>query len=200
VEEGLLIVVSGPSGCGKGTICNELLKRNNNVNISISATTRKPRVGEIDGQSYFFVSEEKFKEMIENNEFIEYAHVHSNFYGTPKKFVLDKLGKGEDVLLEIDVQGALQIKKIYPKGVYIFILPPSMDELKDRIIKRGTETESDILKRLKTAYEELNYAKEYDYLVVNDELLDAVGKVESIITAEKCKTERKIDIIKNIIL
>lgn len=200
MEEGLLIVVSGPSGCGKGTICNELLKRNNNVNISISATTRKPRVGEIDGQSYFFVSEEKFKEMIENNEFIEYAHVHSNFYGTPKKFVLDKLGKGEDVLLEIDVQGALQIKKIYPKGVYIFILPPSMDELKDRIIKRGTETESDILKRLKTAYEELNYAKEYDYLVVNDELLDAVGKVESIITAEKCKTERKIDIIKNIIL
>ena len=112
MEEGLLIVVSGPSGCGKGTICNELLKRNNNVNISISATTRKPRVGEIDGQSYFFVSEEKFKEMIENNEFIEYAHVHSNFYGTPKKFVLDKLGKGEDVLLEIDVQGALQIKKI----------------------------------------------------------------------------------------
>ena len=200
MEEGLLIVVSGPSGCGKGTICNELLKRNNNVNISISATTRKPRVGEIDGQSYFFVSEEKFKEMIENNEFIEYAHVHSNFYGTPKKFVLDKLGKGEDVLLEIDVQGALQIKKIYPKGVYIFILPPSMDELKDRITKRGTETESDILKRLKTAYEELNYAKEYDYLVVNDELLDAVGKVESIITAEKCKTERKIDIIKNIIL
>ena len=200
MEEGLLIVVSGPSGCGKGTICNELIERNNNVNISISTTTRKPRVGEIDGQSYFFVSEEKFKEMIENNEFIEYAHVHSNFYGTPKKFVLDKLGKGEDVLLEIDVQGALQIKKIYPKGVYIFILPPSMDELKDRIIKRGTETESDILKRLKTAYEELNYAKEYDYLVVNDELLDAVGKVESIITAEKCKTERKIDIIKNIIL
>ena len=200
MEEGLLIVVSGPSGCGKGTICNELIERNNNVNISISTTTRKPRVGEIDGQSYFFVSEEKFKEMIENNEFIEYAHVHSNFYGTPKKFVLDKLGKGEDVLLEIDVQGALQIKKIYPKGVYIFILPPSMDELKDRIIKRGTETESDILKRLKTAYEEMNYAKEYDYLVVNDELLDAVGKIESIITAEKCKTERKIDIIKNIIL
>lgn len=200
MKEGLLIVVSGPSGCGKGTICNELLKRNNNVNISISTTTRKPRVGEIDGQSYFFVSEEKFKEMIENDEFIEYAHVHSNFYGTPKKFVLDKLGKGEDVLLEIDVQGALQIKKIYPKGVYIFILPPSMDELKDRITKRGTETESDILKRLKTAYEEMNYAKEYDYLVVNDELLDAVGKIESIITAEKCKTERKINIIKNIIL
>lgn len=200
MEEGLLIVVSGPSGCGKGTICNELLKRNQNFNISISTTTRKPRLGEIDGKSYFFVSEEKFKEMIENNEFMEYAHVHSNFYGTPKKFVLDKLKKGENVLLEIDVQGALQIKKIYPKGVYIFILPPSMDELKDRITKRGTETESDISKRFKAAYEELNYAKEYDYLVVNDELLDAVEKIESIITAEKCKTERKINIIKNIIL
>ncbi|MCG4585895.1 guanylate kinase, partial [Anaerosalibacter bizertensis] len=171
MAEGLLVVVSGPSGCGKGTICKELLKRNKDMSISISATTRKPRKGEVDGENYFFLTEEIFKSMINKNEFLEYAHVHGNFYGTPKKFVLEKIENGENVFLEIDVQGALQIKEIYPDGVFIFILPPSMEELKNRIIKRGTESEDDIKRRYKNAFEEVKYIKKYDYLVINDKVI-----------------------------
>ncbi|WP_077367337.1 guanylate kinase [Anaerosalibacter sp. Marseille-P3206] len=199
MEEGLLLVVSGPSGCGKGTIYKELLKRNGKINISISATTREAREGEIDGVDYFFINEEKFESMIKNNEFLEYAHVHTNYYGTPKSFVFDKIEKGNDVLLEIDVQGAMQIKEIYPKAIFIFILPPSMEELKNRIIKRGTESLENIEIRLNNANKELEYINEYDYVVVNDEVIKAVNKVESIIQAEKCKTERQIKNINNIL-
>lgn len=199
MAEGLLVVVSGPSGCGKGTICKELSKRNKDISISISATTRKPRKGEVDGENYFFLTEEKFKSMINKNEFLEYAHVHGNFYGTPKKFVLEKIEKGEDVFLEIDVQGALQIREIYPEGVFIFILPPSMEELKNRIIKRGTESESDIKRRYNNAFKEIKYIKKYDYLVVNDKVIKAVKKIESIILAEKCSISRQNELINKIL-
>ncbi|MBU5293358.1 guanylate kinase [Anaerosalibacter bizertensis] len=199
MAEGLLVVVSGPSGCGKGTICKELLKRNKDMSISISVTTRKPRKGEVDGENYFFLTEEIFKSMINKNEFLEYAHVHGNFYGTPKKFVLEKIENGENVFLEIDVQGALQIKEIYPDGVFIFILPPSMEELKNRIIKRGTESEDDIKRRYKNAFEEVKYIKKYDYLVINDKVIEAVEKIESIISAEKCSVDRQSKLINKIL-
>ena len=137
--------------------------------------------------------------MINKNEFLEYAHVHGNFYGTPKKFVLEKIENGENVFLEIDVQGALQIKEIYPDGVFIFILPPSMEELKNRIIKRGTESEDDIKRRYKNAFEEVKYIKKYDYLVINDKVIEAVEKIESIISAEKCSVDRQSKLINKIL-
>lgn len=199
MEEGLLVVVSGPSGCGKGTICKELLRRNKDIVISISATTRKPRNGEVEGVNYFFIDKEQFDAMVQNDEFIEYANVHGNFYGTPKKFVLDKLKNGESILFEIDVQGAIQIKKMYPKAVLIFIAPPSMEELKNRIVGRGTESKSDIEKRYENAFKELEYIKEYEYMVINDEVMNAVEKIESIIMAEKCKTIRQKELIKKIL-
>ncbi|MGO0971333.1 guanylate kinase, partial [Clostridioides difficile] len=141
VKKGLLLVVSGPSGAGKGTICKELLKENDTIKLSVSATTRKPRTGEVDGVNYFFISKEKFEEMIEKGEFLEYAQIYDNFYGTPKAAIMECLEKGQDVLLEIEMQGAKQIKEVCPEGVFIFVLPPSLKELKNRIVGRGTETE-----------------------------------------------------------
>lgn len=134
---GLLIVVSGPSGVGKGTVCKRLLSDNDRISLSVSATTRAARAGEIDKISYFFIDKEEFEDMVKREEFLEYAYVHGNYYGTPKKYVMDKIEKGQDVLLEIDIQGALKVKEIYPDGVFIFIMPPSMDELKKRIVNRG---------------------------------------------------------------
>lgn len=197
--EGIMLVVSGPSGCGKGTICKELLRRNEGINVSVSATTRKPRKGEVEGVNYFFVSENKFKSMIKSEEVLEYAHVHGSYYGTPKKFVFDKLESGEDILLEIDVQGAMQIKDKYPQAIFIFIIPPSMEELKNRIIKRGTESKDDIEIRFKNAFKELEYVNEYDYIVINDEVKEAVSKIECIVQAEKCKISRQAKIIENIL-
>lgn len=200
MAEGLLVVVSGPSGCGKGTICRKFLQRNEDMNISISATTRSPRRGEKDGVNYFFLTEDVFKKMISKDEFLEYANVHGNFYGTPKKYVLDKIKKGENIFLEIDIQGALQIKKIYPNGIFVFILPPSMEELKNRIIRRGTESKSDIDRRYKNAFKEIEYINEYDYAIVNDKVEKAVKKLESIVTAEKSKVDRQIELINKILL
>ena len=197
--EGIMLVVSGPSGCGKGTICKELLKRNEGMNVSVSVTTRKPRKGEAEGLNYFFVSEEKFESMVNSEEVLEYAHVHGSYYGTPKKFVFDKLERGEDILLEIDVQGAMQIKDKYPQATFIFIIPPSMEELKNRIIKRGTESKDDIEVRYKNAFKELEYVNEYDYIVINDEVKEAVSKIECILQAEKCKISRQEKIIENIL-
>ncbi len=190
-DHGLLIVVSGPAGVGKGTIDAALLERNADMRMSVSATTRKPRPNEIDGVHYFFQSEDAFKRMIEEDAFLEYMHVfHTHYYGTPKSFVTEELALGHSVILEIDVQGGLKIKKAYPEAVLVFIAPPSMSVLKSRLIGRGTETPEAIEKRFNTAFEEINRASEYDYIVVNDVLDIAVTRMESIVSAEKCKVSR----------
>lgn len=190
-KEGLLLVVSGPAGTGKGTLDAALLSRHHDMKLSVSATTRQPRNGEVDGVHYFFISEEKFKEMIDNDEFLEYMHVFGmNYYGTPRKFVEEQLRHGIDIILEIDVQGAMNVKKAYPEAVLIFIAPPSMSELKARLIGRGTETEEQIEKRFATAFEEIKYIPEYDYVVVNDIVGSAVNRMEAIVAAEKCKSIR----------
>ena len=189
-NRGILIVISGPSGAGKGTICKALLEKHDNIFISVSATTRAPRQGEIEGVNYYFLTREYFEEKVKDNGFLEYANVHGNFYGTPKVNVEKMLDEGKDVILEIDIQGALQVKDNFKEGVFIFILPPSMEELKQRIIKRGSETEESLMTRFKNAYKEINYVSKYNYAVVNDELEVAVSKVESIIAAEKCRVDR----------
>lgn len=194
MSKGFLLVISGPSGSGKGTVSKELLNRNNDIIFSISTTTRKPRPTEKDGVNYFFLSEEEFNKRVDNNEFLEYAFVHANYYGTPKDFVLQEIDKGEIVLLEIDVQGAMQVKKNYKNVVFVFLLPPTMDELKNRIIKRGTESEEDIERRFKNAFEELDFVGEYDYFVVNDKVEDAVLDIEHIIKAEKLRVKRHSNI------
>ena len=187
---GLLIVISGPSGAGKGTICKSFLERNSEVAISVSATTRSPRNGEVDGINYYFMSKEQFKEKIEANDFLEYAEVYDNFYGTPKSNVEQLLESGKDVILEIDIQGALKVKENTEEGVFIFILPPSMEELKQRIINRGSETPESLMRRFNSAYQEINYISKYNYAVVNDTVENAVNKIENILAAEKCRVDR----------
>jgi guanylate kinase len=181
MQMGKLIVLSGPSGSGKGTIIGKLLQNDHSVELSISCTTRKPRGTEQNGVNYFFKTEEEFKKMIENDEFLEYAKVFDKCYGTPRHYVLDKLESGRNVLLEIDVQGAMQVKKNYPQARMIFILPPSEEVLLKRLRGRGTETEEQIQKRFSEAKTELSYADQYDYQVVNDDLEEAVQKVSEII-------------------
>lgn len=188
--KGLLIVISGPSGAGKGTICKRFMERNKNVALSVSATTRAPRVGEVEGVNYYFMSKEKFKEKINDNDFLEYAEVYDNYYGTPKSNVQEMLDSGKDVILEIDIQGALKVKENAEEGIFIFILPPSMEELKQRIINRGSETQESLMKRFKSAYKEINFVSRYNYAVVNDEVEVAVEKLEAIICAEKCRVDR----------
>ncbi|AVX20313.1 MAG: guanylate kinase [Bacillota bacterium] len=190
--QGLLLVISGPSGAGKGTVCRALMARHPEVAYSVSATTRKPRPGEIDGVHYYFVTRERFEEMIAAGELLEWAMVYEsgNYYGTPRQAVLDNLAAGRDVILEIDVQGALQIREKFPEAIFIFILPPSMEELKKRITGRGTESAESISKRLACAATELSYVKKYDYCIVNDLVEKAVEKLEAIIIAEKCRVQR----------
>lgn len=194
MSAGFLLVLSGPSGSGKGTVSEAIMKKNKEIVYSTSVTTRRPRPGEVSGQNYFFVSKEEFEDMVEKDELLEHAFVHTNYYGTPKKFVFDEIEKGEIVLLEIDVQGALQIKKKYKEAIFIFLIPPTMEELKNRLIKRDTETEEEINTRYKNAFRELNFVGEYDYFVVNDKVDEAVTDIENIIAAEKLRVKRHKDI------
>ena len=186
-RKGLLLVVSGPSGAGKGTICKALLNKNDQIKLSVSATTRKPRNGEVHGVNYFFIEKEEFAKMIENGEFLEYAQIYDNFYGTPKAAIIECLEKGQDVILEIEMQGARQIKEVYPEGVFIFVLPPSLEELKSRIVGRGTETQEEIEKRFSCAFEEINQIVNYDYFIVNEDIEKSVSDVEAIYVLRKTK-------------
>lgn len=197
--KGLLLVVSGPSGAGKGTICGELRKRMPDLAYSVSITTRDPRPGEIDGKHYFFKTVDEVKDMIFKGELLEYAKVYDNYYGTPRPYVEKLLNEGKDVLLEIDIQGALQVKKVFPGGVFVFIVPPSLDELSSRIYKRGTDSEEVIEKRLAAATTELTYASEYDYIIVNDVAEKATDKVMTLLEAERYRAKRTFFIVDEII-
>ncbi|ADQ40532.1 guanylate kinase [Caldicellulosiruptor acetigenus I77R1B] len=190
MREGLLIVISGPAGTGKGTVVGKLLEKNPNIKLSISKTTRKPRPGEKEGVNYFFVSREQFEEEIKNERFLEYAEYNNNYYGTPKDFVFEALEKGFDVILEIETQGALKIKKAFSDAVLIFLLPPSIEELYRRLVKRGTESEDEIKARLEIAKNEIKLVPEYDYCVINDNVDDAAEKIQKIIEVEKLKSRR----------
>ena len=193
MARGLLIVVSGASGTGKGTVCKKILNDLPEVAYSISATTRAPRPGEVDGKEYYFLDVDEFKNWIADGKFLEYAEVYGNFYGTPLNKIEERLNRGEDILLEIDVQGALNVKKKCPEGIYIFLLPPSLEELKRRIEGRGTETPESLSRRLKNAVAEIKIGTEYDYVVVNDTIDNAVAQIKSIIAAERCKVARNAD-------
>lgn len=189
-SKGNLIVISGPSGAGKDSIVEGLLRQNKKIWLSISATTRDRRGNEQDGVEYFFLTKEEFEQKIKKDEFLEYAEYNNNYYGTPKEKIKEKLMNGYDVILVIEIQGALKIKELIKEAIFIFILPPSMEELKRRLINRKTEDKDKILKRFKTAYNEINEVTKYNYVVINDNLDDAINKVNSIIISEKCRVDR----------
>ena len=190
-KQGTLVVVSGFAGTGKGTVMKELLSRYDSYALSISATTRNPRPGEEHGKHYFFISKEEFEEMIEKDEFVEFACYVGNYYGTPKKYVQEQLAEGKDVILEIEIQGALNIKSQFPDALLLFIAPPSADVLKQRLVGRGTETEEVIEQRLARAVEESKGIENYDYLVVNDELDECVENVHQMIQSAGWKMSRR---------
>lgn len=198
-DKGILITVSGPSGSGKGTVLSELIKKRDDVKISVSMTTRKKRNGEIDGSSYYFVDREYFEKKINSNGMLEYAEYAGNYYGTPKEPVDEMLNAGKAVILEIDVQGADKIKNIYPDVIRIFIMPPSVSVLERRLRGRNTEDEETINHRLVIAKGEMRMALDYDFIVVNDSLEDAVKDIETIIDAERLKASRNKKIISEVI-
>lgn len=190
-ERGLLIVLSGPSGVGKGTVRKALFEQDDvHFEYSISMTTRKPREGEVDGVDYFFKSKEEFEQLIKEEKLLEWAEYVGNYYGTPIEYVEKTLNEGKDVFLEIEVQGALQVKKSFPEGLFIFLVPPSLDELKNRIVTRGTESEELIQNRMNVAKEEIEMMHAYDYVVVNDQVDLACERIKAIVTAEHCRRER----------
>jgi guanylate kinase len=190
-EKGLLIVLSGPSGVGKGTVRKAIFSQPETVfEYSISMTTRKPREGEVDGVDYFFKSREEFEDLIEQDRLLEYAEFVGNYYGTPVDYVRETLDSGKDVFLEIEVKGARQVREKFPEGLFIFLMPPSLNELKNRIVTRGTETDDLITNRLLSAREEIEMMDLYDYIVENDQVDLASERIISIVKAEHCRRER----------
>lgn len=189
-KSGQLIVISAPSGCGKGSVINGLLKNDTNRWLSISTTSRKIRENDIPGVTYNFVSTEEFEQKIKDGYFLEYTNYVGNYYGTPKGLMKEKLDQGRDVILEIEIEGAANIKKLIPEAIFIFIMPPSLKIMVERLKKRGTDSKEKILERFHTAYKEINEVTKYNYVVVNDVLEDAIDKVEAIIKAEKCRVDR----------
>ena len=189
-DKGLLVVISAPAGCGKDTVIAELKKADDTVKQSISMTTRAPREGETDGVDYYFTSVENFEKNISQDGFLEYVKYGVNYYGTPKKAIEEGVAEGKSVILKIEVEGAGNVRKIYPDAVSIFIMPPSMKELKKRLVGRKTETKELILNRFKRAYQEINELAQYNYVVTNDEIENAANKMSSILISEKCRVDR----------
>lgn len=189
-EQSLLIILSGPSGAGKSTVCRDLVYKSKDIVCSVSATTRLPREGEVNGESYYFLSAQEFREGIDGELFLEWAEILGNFYGTPRSFVEKILSEDKDVILEIDVQGGLQVKEKFPAAVLIFLLPPAWNSLQSRLLKRASEPLSEVEERLRRASQELKLLPRYDYAVVNDQVETAVFKIQSILVAEKCRTRR----------
>lgn len=194
-KQGILLIISGPSGSGKGTIVEQLCRRDD-FSLSISATTRKPREYEENGVHYFFHTREEFEQMQERGDLLEWAEFCGNYYGTPKKYVVEQLQAGHNVILEIEVQGALQVKKIYPDGVLVFLVPPNLEELGNRLTKRGTEDKETINRRLRRALEEMELVGNYDYVVINDTIEQATADIRTIVQAEKMKCSRNQNIRK----
>ena len=194
-KRGTLVVLSGPSGTGKGTVCGVVRNHlGDAVRYSISATTRKPRTGEEHGREYFFFSKEEFEALRDQNGFLEWAQVYDNYYGTPRAFVEEVLASGKDCILEIDPQGALQVRTATDEAVLVFIAPPSLEELRNRLTGRGTESAEEVEKRLSCAESELAYRDKYDYIIVNDDVETAAAKMEAILLAEKCRSGRNMDL------
>ena len=189
-KQGQLIVISGPSGAGKDTIVSKVIENNDKIWLSVSATSRKPRKGEVEGVNYFFLDKEEFEQKIKEDYFVEYATYADNYYGTPKEKIIEKLEKGIDVILVIEIEGARKIKELLPETLFIFIMPPSEKELLRRLKNRKTEDKKKIVERFNIAYKEINEVTKYNYVVVNDKIDEAVDKVESIIKAEKCRVDR----------
>ena len=194
-HQGILVVVSGFSGAGKGTLMKELLKRYDNYALSISATTRAPREGETDGKEYFFVTKEQFEKMRDERKLVEYAQYVNNYYGTPKEYVEQKMAEGKDVILEIEIQGALKVKKRFPDALLLFVTPPSAEELRRRLVGRGTETLEVINARLARAAEEASGMEAYDYLLINDDLDRCVEEMHQLIQLQHRKTSYHLDFL-----
>lgn len=198
MSKGVLTVVSGFSGAGKGTVMKRLIQKYDDYALSISVTTRKPREGERDGIEYFFKTKEEVETMIENDEFLEYARYVDNYYGTPRFYVEEMLAKGKNVILEIEIQGAMQIKAKNPEAVLVFVTPPSFEELRNRLVGRGTETADVIESRLRRASEEAEGISSYDYILVNDQVEDCVDRLHQIILSERAKAQRNEEFINTI--
>ena len=198
MSKGILVVVSGFSGAGKGTVMKRLLEKYNDYALSVSATTRNPREGEVDGREYFFRSKEEFEKLIDEDALIEYAQYVDNYYGTPRSYVEEQLSQGKNVILEIEIQGAMKVKKKNPEALLVFVTPPTVEELKNRLVGRGTETEDVIADRLARAAEEAEGMGAYDYILVNDDLEECVDNLHQIIRSEHARTARNTEFVEEI--